>query len=896
MSLRAWWAWRWTPYLVAFVAQLALAPWFMHDWDGFVFLETTRAFLHGVTPYEVAAEGPSYIFLALEWPAPNSWYAYPPGALLLMTPTIGVASVLGVANEFALRLALKLPFIVGNLVLAWSVARVVRAMGGDARRQRLGELLILFNPFLIFIAAVWGMFDAWMMALLLLSAALLVERRPVAAGAAFGAATLIKIFPLLVAPLFLMWALRTLAKRDAWRFVAAAAGTFAAVCLPFFLTSPSGFWLQTVGMHLARPLQGYALVGLPYLPRFTSLHFDLDLWSLPPAYVAPLISFALLLTGLVLLLAHASSLEPTLRNLLVATLTILSLMLVTGKVVNEQYFIMPISLAVALLCAPHEESPRMHRALAHAWTWGGLVAALVIGFHVLIFLPREVALMWLGMTSEAAIHGVALWVQDGTGLSIDRFLALSDVVGNLVVAPALILSLVLVGRAAARGWIHLMGETRRAGGDARRAWAIAAVFGVIAGPFASVAAVGVSQGPDWDPMPPMPEKLVGAIYYVWWNNPSHVPAKQDGNWEQTSLTPAEGYFTSIGSHIAGDVDGMKEAGIDFVAVAYHGYDHARYEIVSVVARAKGVRFAPIVDVGALLGDASLRAVGADPLQPWLKPTDPAASVARDLVERALRLGGSDAYLRIDGKPVVFVDGAHLVGPSWDDESITKLASWMLRRHNESFTNVSAALGVPVATLDEIARTHPADIASYLAATPLAAEWRATLRDRQDWWLDNLRTASGVPIHLVATRDTLYPPALPEPGPNRNLDGAFNTGFLRSQLDLPPNTPVPETLAAWRSHQEAAATAYGPSAWATVSFGANDEVYRGPGVGQLIGAAAWNGDTYAATWDLARSLGASRVLIASWNAYFDGTSIEPTKEMGTAPLERTAAFIEAFRRD
>lgn len=889
-------AWRhpWGPYALAFLVQLALAPWFVHDWDGFVFITATQQFLQGLTPYQVAAEAPSYIFLALEWPAPNSWYAYPPGALLLMTPFIWLAQAVAAADPYVLRAAFKVPFIFGNLLLAYAVARAVAALGGDARASRRGALFVLFNPFLIFIAAVWGMFDAWMMALLVLSAVWIFENRPVAAGLAFAGATLIKVFPLFVSPLFLLFALRAMReKQDAGRFVATSAGAFAAACLPFFLASPGGFWLQTVGMHVARPIQGFAAVGLPYLPRFTSLHFGIDLWDVPPGWVAPAVSFALMVPGVILLLAYGASREANLRGLLVATLATFSLLLLVSKVVNEQYFIMPISLLTILVCAPAPHA-RLHKALLHAWTWGGLSAALVIGFHFLLFMPSEVAVALIGMTPEEAIYGMGLAAQRWFGADPTKFFVLTDVAGALFVVPALVLSLLLVAPPLRDGWRHLAAEARPHVPQARRALAAVAFVGLVAGPVVTAATLPGDEGPHYDPMPPLSEKMVGAIYYVWWNNPSHLPDKADGNWERTSLAPAKGYYTSIGHQIAHDVDLMRAAGIDFAAVSYHGYDHGRYEIVSVVARAKGLYFAPIVELSVLHGNDRLRAAGSDPTYPWLKPTDDAADAAKELVERALKLGGSEAYVRVDGKPLVFVSDAHLMGPSWDPESIDVLAREVLALHDGSFANVSAAWGAPVATLADIAARHPADVAAFMDDSPVADDWRAALRLRQAWFLDHLRTASGVPIHLVATRDVEWPPQEPDARAHPELDGAFNDGFLRVQLGMPGDAAVDDVLDVWEHNQRVAFEQYGADAWATVSYAANDVPYRGPGLGMVVAPDAVAGDTHAATWRLAEELGAMRVLIASWNQYFDGTSIEPTHEYGRAPLDAIRGSIAAWK--
>jgi len=247
-------------YLLSVLVQLLVAPFLVHDWDGFVFTRTVRDFLAGATPYATVEADPIYIHMGQSWPPLNTWYAYPPLPLLLMTPTLAVAFA-SAAGPWLVRLALKVPFIVGTLGLAWTGEKLVRS-ASDERSAEQWERLILLNPFLLFVSAAWGMFDAWMVAFLLLSILLLETRRVWLAGAAFGAASLVKLFPLFAAPAFLVYVALRWRRGAAMRFVAAAVGTFTLVCLPFAITHPKGFMLQVLGMHLQRAPQGLSVLSV----------------------------------------------------------------------------------------------------------------------------------------------------------------------------------------------------------------------------------------------------------------------------------------------------------------------------------------------------------------------------------------------------------------------------------------------------------------------------------------------------------------------------------------------------------------------------------------------------------------------------------------------------------
>lgn len=869
---RAFWQTRHGPYVVALLLQLALAPWFIHDWDGFVFLRTVEDFLTGVTPYQTAERAPDHIFVSVEWPSTNSWYAYPPGALLLMTPGILAAKLLGVTDPYVLRAALKLPLILGNLLLAYVVGRTVANLGGDAGARRKAELLILLNPLLIFVAALWGMFDAWMMALLLLSGLFLHERRPVLAGLAFAGATLIKVFPLFVAPIFLAYALARFPRRvDAAKFVGVCAAAFALVCLPFLLSSPAGFWQQVVGMHLARPIQGFALVGLPYLPRFMGVHFGLDLWPLPPDWVGPALGTMLLVPGLLLCWTLATRPNMDLRRLLWISLATFLVVLLTGKVVNEQYFLMPITLLAVLACAPG--GTRLLRGSLAAWTWGGFVASLVIGFHLFTFMPKDVSLFLFGYTPEETIFGLGVAAEAWFGLPARRFFVLSDVVACVALIPAFLLSAWILAAPLREGVGRLRAETK--GPLPRRVAALAAVLLLLAGPVAvGTAAVRVADEQVPPPLPPVGAGLVGITYYVWWNNPSHDPAIADANWERLATHPASGYYTSTGHRMERDVEAFREMGVDFVLVSHHGYEHARYETLARIAHHHGLRFAPLVEPSVLLGEPAALAVAPDGAgYPALRPTDHVAARYADLARVALSTRSDEAHLREEGNRVVFLNDVALVGPSWDAESKASLARAVLARHGGSFDALAAAWGEPVATLDDLVARHPANRTAFDEDDGVpAADWRAALDALRADAVERVRGVAS-DLHLVV--------ALPPPGRDAPwtalADATFSPGIHHAAAQG-DREAFPD---AWLDQQDDAA-------WATLHHAVDERPHRGPD-GYALPAGS-----LGALWDRAEARHATRLLLASWNHHHDGTAFEPTREHGDAPMREAQARIAAFR--
>ena len=66
------------------------------------------------------------------------------------------------------RISVTLPFILGNLLCAYLVYKLVAGVTSEDKANK-AEKIILYNPFLILITSVRGMFDIWMVDFLLLS-------------------------------------------------------------------------------------------------------------------------------------------------------------------------------------------------------------------------------------------------------------------------------------------------------------------------------------------------------------------------------------------------------------------------------------------------------------------------------------------------------------------------------------------------------------------------------------------------------------------------------------------------------------------------------------------------------------------------------------------------------
>jgi len=639
-------------YFISFAIQTALAGFLIHGWDGFVFATSAEQFLHGITPYEIAAQAPAYTFC--DWT--QMWYAYPPLPLLMFSSSYAPYFFLIGDNPFLGRIFLKLTFILGNLLCAYLIYKLVAGVSTKEKASK-AEKMILYNPFLIFIAAAWGMFDIWMVNFLLASLLSLRRDKFGQAGVYFGLSLLIKPIPVIFAPLLLahVWnKRRTMVKPLVFAFAAVA--VFSLVSLPFFLSSPQGFTEQVFGMHMSRPPFGWAPLGLLYVGEFLGEMTSINLPSLSSSAISA-ISIALLTTSiLVVCLYYCLRRERGERGLLASLFLLTLTFTLFTKGMSPQHFVIPLVLAVALLYAYSDYSifeirdiKRYYKFLVLPY----LGAAIMAGHHY-FFIPSDV------VTKLSGGATLILESQVAAGFPISPYFyhAICDVIMYLLVAPAVIMAGIIVFRSFKRiipiissevsAWLlGVVPRIRRAMPrktmEKLAAYFLISVF-VIMPPLAAMAAqsMSVPESPPPSP-PPLQDRLVGVFYYIW-ENPAHRADIRYGSWLNAGLTPEEGYYESSYGYIRQDIQQMKDAGIDFIILPFHDYNLVKNAVFIRAVEDEAFRFAPMIELEE--AETKREIIG--------------------LVDQGLRTKDSPAFLIYDDKPVVFVtDVSQLHLESWE---------------------------------------------------------------------------------------------------------------------------------------------------------------------------------------------------------------------------------------
>jgi hypothetical protein len=224
-------------YILAAALQLALFP-FGHWYDTRIFFGTGAGVAHGLSPYFLYNLAEYYDSPSLVGVVGGIGYA-PPWALFLAA--MYYIAYVPTGNPLLMNFAIKIPIITGNLVLARFVGTTLAKKGCDPATASRAELLVLFNPFLLYTSAFWNMYDTLVAFLMLVSLQFLDKDKPFKAGLALGVSIALKHLALPLIPLAYLWiAKRPVPTRDRVdRLSAFTSGlggvAIVLVLLPFYL-------------------------------------------------------------------------------------------------------------------------------------------------------------------------------------------------------------------------------------------------------------------------------------------------------------------------------------------------------------------------------------------------------------------------------------------------------------------------------------------------------------------------------------------------------------------------------------------------------------------------------------------------------------------------------------
>ncbi|MEM2973635.1 MAG: glycosyltransferase family 87 protein, partial [Candidatus Caldarchaeum sp.] len=376
-------------YLAAASVRLVLAPFTGHSWDVYVWVQSGELFSRGINVYEVKS------LTDFPW----GFYTYPPVWLYWVSLVSLASSVFTSLNLQVL--ILKTPIIAADLAVALLTSKIAGELG-MVRHAGKAALLWMFNPLVITISSVWGMFDSVAVALSLYGLLLMLRGRTIVAGFVLGLGGAVKIFPLmLVVPsIVYMRFIQNTSMRNTLTFFGAAATGFTLPAVPF-LNNPL-------------PLIDKLLYHFGNIGSF-SYWTVLSVVSPPPAI--PIISYGFFAALLYYSMKQGLGRSSSLFELWTATLLAF---LATSAKVNVQYVLWVLPLLLLYVLYRRSRELYLNTALL---ILAGLLFVASAQAILAIFDLRNIGRIVVSREVESLTLGGALLIFSGL-LGGSRFITL----------------------------------------------------------------------------------------------------------------------------------------------------------------------------------------------------------------------------------------------------------------------------------------------------------------------------------------------------------------------------------------------------------------------------------------------------------------------------------------
>ena len=148
-----------------------------------------------------------------------------------LAPVTAPSAVIGIwyfqssPSAYLLVLALKLPIIIFTLASGALIYLLDRRLGATASRASTAMLVWLANPLVVIITVMWGTWDVVALFFTVVSLMLLGRRKAVLSSVSLFVAFALKVIPIILLPVYLIYIYRT-SKSGVLRFTAAFAALF----------------------------------------------------------------------------------------------------------------------------------------------------------------------------------------------------------------------------------------------------------------------------------------------------------------------------------------------------------------------------------------------------------------------------------------------------------------------------------------------------------------------------------------------------------------------------------------------------------------------------------------------------------------------------------------------
>jgi hypothetical protein len=385
------------------------------------------------------------------------------------------------------------------------------------------------------------------------------------------------------------------------------------------------------------------------------------------------------------------------------------------------------------------------------------------------------------------------------------------------------------------------------------------------------------------------QRHVGAFYYLWWSNPSHDPDVLAGNWRDgTTQRSLDGNYTVSAAKLRNDFRNARSNGIDLVVTSFHEYDLPLIPAALGAAYEQDIAIAPLVELGEVSSELDY-GIPKDGLVLDDRTADGVEALASKAIEP---FRSAPAAYRPDGKLAVFLYDAYFTILPWRPPFTDRLLHHVIE--------IAAHEPNPPARAD-LEGSVPVSFAAMLQDTRWGPLWRrGYVNAYREFWKSiraRLEERFG-PLYIVSG-ESWNPGAPFHRGAQTALEdeALFDATFIYGPSFvwvLHKGDSYERNWQRWVVRnvlQAQYARGVGQRVVGTACPSYDDRAARRK-IGFQIPSAGPRGSTYDLTWQLALDVRPDLVLVTSWNEFFEGSAIEPTKEYGESLLHRTREWSAA----
>lgn len=357
----------------AFVIRLILAPFFGHSWDIYVWVRSGELFVTGTDPYSVRS------LTDFPW----GFYTYPPVWLYWLGFSYYISNFLNNFNLYILLI--KLPILLSDLAVAVLIAKIAAELK-YVRIAGTAVLLWLFNPLVILISAVWGMFDSVAVFLSLWGVLMMVRGRSYAGCFLVGLGASVKLYPLFLLLPFIIY----MSRYRQMRFPALARSILVAI---FGFALPMTPYINNIANLLDKLLYHFGNVG--------SFTYWTALSVISPPTAIPIASYSFFAGTLYIAYRRykPGSIDSPAFEL--SMVTILAFLATSAKV-NVQYILWVLPFLIIYSLANESREFRLNTAILVA---AGLIFIAAAQFALAIFDLRNIGKIVISREVESVTWG-----------------------------------------------------------------------------------------------------------------------------------------------------------------------------------------------------------------------------------------------------------------------------------------------------------------------------------------------------------------------------------------------------------------------------------------------------------------------------------------------------------